>query len=161
MACRCLVGLEKGKRAFCACFRVSAAGGFVYIYTRTRTRKGFGLGRAFPFADKFRKQNKVGSDTRKQNTGFPSLFRKLNKGLSVGRFVFWLKNSQRLFSVGRVLLSEKRQTVAGSVYVYTYTRARVGSVLSLSVFSYPKKLFFLFHSFFIYFFLLFLFSVKA
>ena len=45
--------------------------------------------------------------------------------------------------------------------MYTYTRARVGSVLSLSVFSYPKKLFFLFHSFFIYFFLLFLFSVKV
>ena len=33
MACRCLVGLKKGKRAFCACFRVSAAGGLVYIYT--------------------------------------------------------------------------------------------------------------------------------
>ena len=66
--------------------------------------------------------------------------------------------------LGRVLsllLSEKRQTVAGSVYVYVHTRARVGSVLSLSVFSYPKKLFFLFHSFFIYFFLLFLFSVKV
>ena len=47
MPCRCLVGLEKGKRAFYGCFRVSAAGGFVYIYTRTRTRKGFGLGRAF------------------------------------------------------------------------------------------------------------------
>ena len=63
MACRCLVGLEKGKRAFLGCFLMSAAGGVVYIYTRTRTRKGFGLGRAFLFAGKFRKLNKVGSDT--------------------------------------------------------------------------------------------------
>ena len=63
MAYNRLVEPEKGNCAFCACFRVSAAGGFVYIYTHARTRKGFGLGRAFPFADKFRKQNKVGSDT--------------------------------------------------------------------------------------------------
>lgn len=78
MACSRLVGLEKGNCGFLGCFLMSAAGGFVYIYTRTRTRKGFGLGsclenktrsaRAFPFAGKF----------RKQNTGFPSLFRKLN-----------------------------------------------------------------------------------
>ena len=69
MACRCLVGLEKGKRAFIGCFRVSAAGGLVYIYARTRTRKGFGLGRAFPFAGKFRKQNRL---------GYSDKFRKLN-----------------------------------------------------------------------------------
>lgn len=59
MACRCLVGLEKGKRAFYGCFLMSAAGGVVYIYVHARTRKGFGLGRAFLFAGKFRKQNKV------------------------------------------------------------------------------------------------------
>ena len=73
-----LVGLEKGKRTFLGCFLMSAAGWFVYIYARTR--KGFGLGRAFLFAGKFRKQNRLGySDKfRKQNTGFPSLFKKLN-----------------------------------------------------------------------------------
>ena len=65
MAYNRLVWLEKGKRAFIGCFRVSAAGGFVYIYVHARTRKGFGL------SFLFRKQNKVGS-------GFPSLFRKLN-----------------------------------------------------------------------------------
>lgn len=63
MACSRLVGLEKGKCAFLGCFLMSAAGGLVYIYTHARTRKGFGLGRAFLFAGKFRKQNKVGSDT--------------------------------------------------------------------------------------------------
>lgn len=97
------------------------------------------------------------------------MFRKLNKGLSVGRFVFRLKNGQRLFSVGRALLSYLKSgglrsllfVLKKSVIVLTHVHARVGSVLSLSVFSYPKKLFFLFHSFFIYFFLLFLFSVKA
>ena len=78
MAYNRLVGLEKGKCAFLGCFLMSAAGGFVYIYTHARTRKGFGLvvclenktksARVFPFAGKFRKQNK----------GFPSLFRKLN-----------------------------------------------------------------------------------
>ena len=73
MAYSRLVGLEKGNCAFLGCFLMSAAGGFVYIYTRTRTRKGFGLGRAFPFAGKFRKQNK----------GFPPLFRKLNSVGSV------------------------------------------------------------------------------
>ena len=80
------------------------------------------------------------------------MFRKQN---TVG-----MKTNQRLFSVvGRYLKSGKRSRAVLSMC--TYTRARVGSVLSLSVFSYPKKLFFLFHSFFIYFFLLFLFSVKA
>lgn len=68
MACSRLVGLEKGNCVFLGYFLMSAAGGLVYIYTHARTRKGFGLGRAFPFAGKF----------RKQNTGFPSLFRKLN-----------------------------------------------------------------------------------
>ena len=63
MAYNRLVGLEKGNCAFLGCFLMSAAGGFVYIYTHARTRKGFGLGRAFLFAGKFRKQNKVGSDT--------------------------------------------------------------------------------------------------
>ena len=137
------------------------------MYVHTRTRKGFGLGRAFLFAGKFRKQNKVGSDTLTslENKTRSVMFRKQNKGFSVGRFVFWLKNSQRLFSRSSVglllscLKSGKRSRAVLSMY--TYTRARVGSVLSLSVFSYPKKLFFLFHSFFIYFFLLFLFSVKA
>jgi len=41
MAYNRLVGLEKGNCAFCGCFLMSAAGGFVYIYTRTRTRKGY------------------------------------------------------------------------------------------------------------------------
>lgn len=68
MAYNRLAGLEKGNCVFLGCFRVSAAGGFVYIYVHARARKGFGLGRAFLFAGKF----------RKQNTGFPSLFRKLN-----------------------------------------------------------------------------------
>lgn len=107
MACRCLVGLEKGNCAFLGCFRMSAAGGLVYIYTHARTRKGFGLGRAFPFAGKFRKLNKVGSDTLTslENKTRSVMFRKLNKGLSVGRFVFRLKNGQRLFSVVGWILS--------------------------------------------------------
>jgi len=69
MAYNRLVGLEKGNCAFCACFQVSAAGGFVYARARVRAM--------------FRKQNKVGSDTRKQNKGFPPLFRKLNSVGSV------------------------------------------------------------------------------
>lgn len=76
MACRCLVGLEKDKRAFCACFLMSAAGWFVYIYTHARTRKGFGL------SFLFRKQNKVGSDTLtslENKTRARCLFRKQNK----------------------------------------------------------------------------------
>ena len=93
MACRCLVGLEKGNCAFIGCFQVSAAGGFVYIYTHARTRKGFGLGRAFLFAGKFRKQNKVGSDTltglenktmvgmKKQSTGFFSVVGRVSSRL--------------------------------------------------------------------------------
>ena len=114
MACRCLVGLEKGNCAFLGCFLMSAAGGFVYIYTRTRTRKGFGsVGLSFLF----RKQNKVGSDT---------LTSLENKTRALGQAV----NGRSCFSRS---LSEKRQTVAGSVYVYVHTRARVGSVLSLSV----------------------------
>lgn len=72
MAYNRLVGLEKGNCVFLGCFRVSAAGGFVYIYTRTRTRKGFGL------SFLFRKQNRYSDRFRKLNTGFPSLFRKLN-----------------------------------------------------------------------------------
>ena len=62
------------------------------------------------------------------------------------------KRSTGFFSVGRVLLSEKRQTVAGSVIcVRTHTRARVGSVLSLSLVLSEKTLFSF--SFFLYIFL--------
>ena len=63
------------------------------MYVHTRTRKGFGLGRAFLFAGKFRKQNKVGSDTLTslENKTRSVMFRKLNKGQAV--------NGQRLFSV--------------------------------------------------------------
>ena len=142
MAYNRLVGLEKGIRAFLGCFQVSAAGGFVY--TRARVRASARL--------LFRKQNKVGSDTLTslENKTRSVMFRKQNNGQAV--------NGQRVF-LGRYLKSGKRSRAVLSMY--TYTHARVGSVLSLSVFSYPKKLFFLFHSFFIYFFLLFLFSVKA
>lgn len=52
-----LLRLAMGKCGIKDGYTVSAAGGFVYIYTRTR--KGFGSARAFPFADKFRKQNTV------------------------------------------------------------------------------------------------------
>ena len=130
MACSRLVGLEKGKRAFYGCFQVSAAGWFMYIYARARTRKGFGLGRAFPFANKFRKQNKSArlcSDTLtslENKTRARCLFRKLNNGLSVGR-VFLGRASP--------LLSDKRQTVAGSFSVYVHTHARVSPFLSLSL----------------------------
>ena len=87
------------------------------------------------------------------------MFRKLNKGFSVGRFVFWLKNGQRLFSVvGRALslLAEKRQTVAGCpVYVYVHTRARwLRSFLAFVSFI-GKKSFFFFSFFYIFSFFLF------
>jgi hypothetical protein len=74
-----LVGLEKGNCAFLGSFLMSAAGGFgcVCIHARARVRVMFRklnkVGSACPFADKF----------RKQNTGFPSLFRKLNSVGSV------------------------------------------------------------------------------
>ena len=155
MAYNRLVGLEKGKRAFYGCFQVSAAGGFVYIYTHARTRKGFGLGSCLE--NKTKSARLVPLLTSLENKTRSVMFRKLNKGRdektvngfsrsSVGLLLSYLKSGKR----SRAVLS-----------MCTYTRARVGSVLSLSVFSYPKKLFFLFHSFFIYFFLLFLFSVKA
>ena len=55
MACRCLVGLEKGNCAFLGCFLMSAAGGFgcVHIHARARVRASA--------RRLFRKQNKVGS----------------------------------------------------------------------------------------------------
>ena len=78
-----LAGLEKGNCAFLGCFRVSAAG-CVHIHTRARVRASGSVGlsyllaslenktrsaRAFPFAGKFRKQNRL---------GYSDKFRKLN-----------------------------------------------------------------------------------
>lgn len=76
----------------------SDVGGGLCTYTRARVRASGSVGLSFLF----RKQNKVGSDTLTglENKTRSVMFRKLNKGLSVGRFVFWLKNGQRLFSVG-------------------------------------------------------------
>lgn len=142
MAYNRLVGLEKGKCAFLGCFRCRRRVELcTYTHARARVRA------------MFRKQNNgrlgYSGKFRKLNTGFPLLFRKLN----TCRDEKTVNGFSR--SVGFSYLKSGKRSV------YTYTRARVGSVLSLSVFSYPKKLFFLFHSFFIYFFLLFLFSVKA
>lgn len=94
MAYNRLVGLKKGKRAFCACFLMSAAGGFVYIYTHARTRKGFGL------SFLFRKLNKVGSDTLTslENKTRSVMFRKLNKGRDEKRSTGFLGRSGSLIS---------------------------------------------------------------
>ena len=121
----------------------------MYIYTRTRTRKGFGLGRAFLFAGKFRKQNKVGSDTLTslENKTRSVMFRKQNNGRDE-------KTGQRVFSRS---LSEKRQTVAGCP-----THARALAPFFLFLLSYKKKLFFSFFSFFyIFSFFLFVFFCKS
>lgn len=137
MAYNRLVGLEKGKRAFLGCFLMSAAG---CVRTRARTRKGFGL------SFLFRKQNRYSGKFRKQNTGFPSLFRKLN---SVGRFVFWLKNGQRVFSV--VLFSCYLKSGGLRLCVYVHTRARWLRSFSFCFFLSEKTLFSF--SFFLYIFL--------
>ena len=151
MACSRLVGLEKGKRAFLGCFLMSAAGGFVYARARVRASGSVGLSYLLASLE-----NKTKSARILENKTRSVRFRKLNGSLPCSKTVNGFSRS--LVGSLSYLKSGKRSRAPS---VYTYTRARVGSVLSLSVFSYPKKLFFLFHSFFIYFFLLFLFSVKA
>ena len=94
----------------------------------------------------FRKQNNVGSDTRKQNTGFPSLFRKLNKGRDE-------KTVNGVF-LGRCLKSGKRSR-APSLCIRTHTRARwLRSFLAFVSFI-GKNSFFFFSFFYIFSFFLF------
>ena len=112
-----------------------------YTHARARVRASGFL---------FRKQNKVGSDTRKQNTGFPSLFRKLN---SVG-----MKKRSTAF-LGRCLKSGKRSR-APSLCIRTHARA-LAPFFSRFRFFYREKLFFLFFFLLYIFFLFVLYSKKS
>lgn len=133
MAYNRLVGLEKGNCAFLGCFRVSAAGGF--MYTRARVRASGSVGLSFLF----RKQNKVGSDTLTSLENKTRVFRSVVFFSVVG----WVLS---------LLLSKKRQTVAGCpVYVYVHTRARWLRSFSFGLFLSEKTLFSF--SFFLYIFL--------
>lgn len=161
MACSRLVGPEKGNCAFYACFRVSAAGWFVYIYTRTRARVRASGSVGLSFL--FRKQNKVGSDTLTslenktrafhrclENKTRSVMFRKLNKGRDE-------KTSQRLFLS---CLKNGKRSRAPSLCIRTHARA-LAPFFSRFRFFYREKVFFLFFFLLYIFFLFVLYSKKS
>ena len=142
MACSRLVGLEKGNCAFLGCFLMSAAG-CVHIHARARVRASARSG--FPFAGKFRKQNKAFPRCLENKTR-SVMFRKLNKGFSVGR----------VFSVGRSLLSYLKSGKRSRA-VRTHARALAPFFLFRSFLIRKNSFFFfilsLYISFFFFFFL--------